>query len=157
MGIIGKATINPFLFYSGKTAGYITWIYLILSLLNFIDYGNHSILKLKYISILIFFLGIIFTLMSLINLGKSTRLGLPTENIQLKTAGIYRISRNPMYIGFNFFTISSILFTLNIIIILLGIFSIIIYHFIILGEEKYLEKKFNKEYLEYKSKVRRYL
>jgi len=30
MDIIGKPTIKPFLFYTGKISGYITWLILIL-------------------------------------------------------------------------------------------------------------------------------
>jgi len=32
MELIGKSTINPLVFYTGKISGYITWIVLILSL-----------------------------------------------------------------------------------------------------------------------------
>ena len=44
-----------------------------------------------------------------------------------------------------------------IIFLLPGLYSIIIYHFIILGEEKFLESRFGKDYIEYKQKVRRYI
>lgn len=157
MNIIGKTTINPIFFYTGKISGYITWVLFILSFLHVFNLVNHSIIFLKYISYSVFIIGLIITTISLINLGKSTRLGLPSENTTLKTNGIYKISRNPMYFGFNCFTLASILLSLNIVIILLGIYSMVIYHFIILGEEKYLENRFKNEYIEYKSKVRRYI
>jgi protein-S-isoprenylcysteine O-methyltransferase Ste14 len=38
-----------------------------------------------------------------------------------------------------------------------GIYSIVVYHLIIIGEEKFLEKAFREAYLEYKKKVRRYI
>jgi len=157
MNIIGKTTINPIIFYTGKISGYISWILFILSLLNIFNFANNSIIFFKYISALLFFIGLVFTVFSIINLGKSTRLGLPTENTTFKTNGFYKISRNPMYFGFNCFTLASMLFTINFVVILLGIYSIIVYHFIILGEEKFLEERFNKEYIEYKNKIRRYI
>lgn len=157
MNIIGKATINPILFYTGKVSGYITWILFILSVLNIINIADNSIIFLKYFSFIIFLAGLVFTIISLINMGKSTRLGLPLENTTLKTNGFYKISRNPMYLGFDCFTLASMFFTLNIVVILLGIYSIVIYHLIILSEEKFLEHRFGKEYSEYKSKIRRYL
>lgn len=150
MNIIGKTTINPVLFYTGKISGYITWILVI-------NITNNSIIFFKYFSFIIFLIGFVFTTTSLINMGKSTRLGLPLENTTFKTNGVYKISRNPMYIGFHCFTLASMSFTLNIVVILLGIYSIAIYHLIILSEEKFLEHRFGKEYLEYKSKIRRYL
>jgi protein-S-isoprenylcysteine O-methyltransferase Ste14 len=84
-------------------------------------------------------------------------LGLPTEKTILKTNGIYRFSRNPMYFGFNLLTIASMLYWININVIILGIYSIIIYHLIILGEEKFLEERFGDEYFSYKKIVRRYI
>jgi protein-S-isoprenylcysteine O-methyltransferase Ste14 len=49
------------------------------------------------------------------------------------------------------------LYWINIIVIILGIYSIITYHLIILGEEKFLEERFGDEYFSYKNKVRRYI
>ena len=98
-----------------------------------------------------------FTIISLINLGKSTRLGTPQESTEFKTNGLYKISRNPMYVGFNMLSLSAILFTHNFIVIFLGVYSIYVYHLIILGEEKFLESRFSEQYLEYKKNVRRYL
>jgi protein-S-isoprenylcysteine O-methyltransferase Ste14 len=157
MNIIGKTTIKPIFFYTGKISSYITWVLFVLSFFNFINWGNHSIIFLKHISYLVFTVGLIVSAISLINLGKSTRLGLPLENTTLRTNGIYKMSRNPMYLGFNCITLASILLTLNIAAILLGIYSMVIYHFIILGEEKFLENRFKNEYLEYKNRTRRYI
>lgn len=111
----------------------------------------------KWTAIVLLFVGAIFTIVSLTNLGKSTSLGIPNENTELKTRGVYKISRNPMYMGFNLFSLSAILFTGNIIVVIFGIYSILVYHLIILGEEEFLEERFTKKYLEYKNKVRRYV
>lgn len=155
MNLIGKTSINPIFFYTGKISGYILWIIFVLSIFNIINI-SYSIIILKYLSYLICFFGIVFTFLSLINLGKSTRLGLPKEKTSLKNNGIYKISRNPMYIGFDLFTISSMLYTLNIYLIFIGLYSIIIYHFIIIGEEQFLENRFGNVYINYKKRVKRY-
>lgn len=157
MKIIGKETIHPIWFYSGKIIGYITWILFVLSFLKQVNIKMISFIWLDYLSYITFFLGFIIIIISLVNLGKSTRLGLPTENTVFKTNGIYRISRNPMYVGFNLFTISSVLLTSNVVILLFGIYSIAIYHLIIKGEETFLEKRFGTEYINYKTRVRRYI
>jgi protein-S-isoprenylcysteine O-methyltransferase Ste14 len=101
--------------------------------------------------------GLLFTVISLVNLGKSTRLGLPSDDTKLKTNGIYKISRNPMYVGFDLITIASIVFTLHWLVIILGIYSLITYHLIIKGEEVFMIKRFSNEYEKYQLKVRRYL
>lgn len=157
MKLIGKTPINPVLFYTAKIAGYITWIIFLITVLQVLDFYAHSIIMLKYASYFLFFSGMLFTIISFIHLGNSTSLGLPSESTSLKFNGIYKISRNPMYLGFNCFTLAAIFLTLNVAVISLGIYSIIVYHFIILGEEKYLEQRFQKEYQEYKNKIRRYL
>lgn len=157
MNIIGKTTIAPIFFFSGKISSYITWVIFVLSFFGVFKVLNYNIEAAKYISYLFLFFGLFFTVLSMINLGDATRLGLPEEKTEFKSKGLYRISRNPMYLGFNFLTIASMLYTLNIIIIIMGLYSMVIYHLIILGEEKFLEGRFGEEYLEYKNKVRRYL
>lgn len=154
MELIGKTSINPFLFYSGKIAGYFTWIAFIFSFFQ----GNfkESLIKTS-LTLVIFFPGLIISFLSIMDLGKSTRLGLPIEKTFLKTNGLYNISRNPMYVGFNLMTIASVIFTLNWIISILGIYSIFIYHKIILAEENFLTSRFGDDYNKYKNKVRRYI
>ncbi|MEP7137121.1 MAG: isoprenylcysteine carboxylmethyltransferase family protein [Chloroflexota bacterium] len=73
-------------------------------------------------------------------------------------SGPYRFSRNPMYIGLtllyaglaSFFQLPWGLLSLPIVIWLITIW-------VIVPEEKYLEQKFDSEYLSYKSRVRRWI
>ncbi len=157
MNIIGTATINPFLFYSGKFSGYISWILLSLCFNGTIHLQIIVSPLATYISIFCIVTGSIFTITSMVNLGKSTRLGLPSETTAFKNNGIYKISRNPMYVGFNLFTIASIAGCANGIVTLMGVYSIIIYHLIIKSEEQFLEQRFGQTYIDYKRKIRRYL
>ena len=155
--ITGKPTIHPALFYSGKIAGYITWGILVahISGMRIQHYSSpHFVQVLAY-----FLLGIgaVFTVSSLIHLGNSTSLGLPAEKTELKTHGLYRISRNPMYVGFNLFTIAAVLLAANYWVDLLALYSLVIYHFIILGEEAFLEERFGEAYSRYCQQTRRYL
>ncbi len=157
MEVFGKATINPFIFYSGKIIGYFTWVGLLLANLHIAFLPRHSFAFNNYISYGLLILGLLIALISLILLGRSTRFGLPTKKTKFKTSGIYKLSRNPMYLGFDLITIASIIYFLTPLIIILGLYSIAVYHFIILGEEKHLETMFGTDYKEYKSKVRRYI
>ncbi len=156
MKIIGKPTIAPILFYSGKICGYITWVFLAGYLLNVIPRSGVQSTFLQSFSIMLLGIGLIIVTLSLVHLGRSTRLGLPTGNTTLKTTGIYRFSRNPMYFGFNLLTIASMLYCVNIVLPIMGIYSMITYHLIILGEEKFLEERFGEEYSSYKKKTGRY-
>ena len=153
--IIGKTTINPLLFYSGKIFGYIAWVLLFISFVSITD--TSQINPRRWYAVIILCLGLFITIISLINLGKSIRLGIPQESTEFKTSGLYKISRNPMYLGFNILSLSAILFTINFIVFILGVYSIYVYHLIILGEEEFLESRFSEQYLEYKKNERRYL
>lgn len=155
MNIIGKSPINPIIFYSGKIAGYAIWIALLMKLIDAHVVGRLNPLKSLALLLILFSLIIIVT--SLVNLGASTRLGLPDENTEFKTDGIYKFSRNPMYLGFNMLSIAAILYLHNPVVLILGLYSIFTYHLIICAEEDFLENRFNVKYQEYKRKVRRYI
>jgi len=103
MDLKGKPTINPILFYSGKISGYITWIILFLLIFNVNLIERISIIYKDYIAFIILLTGLIFVVLSLINLGRSTRLGLPSKNTVFKTNGLYKISRNPVYLGYGIY------------------------------------------------------
>jgi protein-S-isoprenylcysteine O-methyltransferase Ste14 len=61
-----------------------------------------------------------------------------------------------MYLGFDFLTISAMIYTLNIWVVIPGIYSMVVYHLIILSEEKFLKERFGLEYLTYSQYSRRY-
>jgi protein-S-isoprenylcysteine O-methyltransferase Ste14 len=157
MNIIGRAPINPIIFYTGKFTGYAVWGVWVLSATGVADVSMLVIPILQHLSFITFGVGLILVIFSLINLGKSTRLGLPDEDTELQTNGLYRFSRHPMYVGFHLFTISAVLLTLNPYVIIGGVYSFVVYHYIIKAEERFLDQRFAQAYTTYKQKVRRYL
>ena len=77
---------------------------------------------------------------------------------KLITSGIYRYSRNPMYLGLLILVTSTSIFYLNIFTITTPVFFYFwINRFQIKREEIFLTKKFGKEYLLYKTKTRRWI
>ena len=77
---------------------------------------------------------------------------------KLITSGIYKYSRNPMYLGLLMIVISSSIFYLNIYSILTPLFFYLwINRFQIKREEIFLTEKFGKEYLSYKNTTRRWI
>ena len=80
------------------------------------------------------------------------------ETNRLVTSGIFKYSRNPMYLGMLMIIISTSIFYLNIYSILTPfLFVFWINKFQIKREEIFLTEKFGKEYLSYKNKTRRWL
>jgi protein-S-isoprenylcysteine O-methyltransferase Ste14 len=81
---------------------------------------------------------------------------MPTNSLQ--TNGIYNITRNPMYIGLAIVYLGiSCLIGNWWNIILFPLLLLLIQEYMIKREEKYLERRFGQVYLDYKSKVRRWL
>ena len=77
---------------------------------------------------------------------------------KLITSGIYKYSRNPMYLCLLMVVISSSIFFLNVFSITTPfIFYYWINRFQIKREENFLTKKFGKKYLLYKTKTRRWI
>jgi protein-S-isoprenylcysteine O-methyltransferase Ste14 len=156
MEIKGRPTIHPWLFYTGKIAGYLTWLIFYLSAFHFYQLRLFHSRLTDLLTVLILAVSIVFITLSLVFLGKSVRLGLPTVKTEFKTGGIYRISRNPMYIGLHLLTLASMVYTCHPVVIIMGIYSFAVYHYIILGEERFLTERFGDAYGYYRQKVRRY-
>ena len=77
---------------------------------------------------------------------------------KLITSGIYKYSRNPMYLGLLMIVISTSIFYLNIFSITTPFFFYFwINRFQIKREEIFLTEKFGKEYSLYKAKTRRWM
>ena len=76
----------------------------------------------------------------------------------LVTSGIFKYSRNPMYLGILMIVLSTSIFYLNIYSILTPLLFILwINKFQIKREEEFLIEKFGDEYLSYKKKTRRWI
>lgn len=103
-----------------------------------------------YAGLVIYGLGVLLCLISVSNFAK------PAENgINLK--GLYRISRNPMYVAYFIYFLGCVLLTQSLILLAILMVFQISAHWIILSEERWCVKKFGKEYINYMNKVRRYI
>lgn len=111
-------------------------------------------------------LGIIFIVIALIFLIRSLQQFIRSKNTvvtmlpasSLQTNGIYHITRNPMYLG-----LAIVYLGISCLVgnwwnmILFPFLLLLVQQYIIKHEEKYLDRRFGKEYTEYKHKVRRWL
>jgi len=76
----------------------------------------------------------------------------------LVSTGPYRFTRNPMYVGFTLLYVGISLW-LNTLwpLLLLPLVIVVMNWGVIAREERYLERRFGEEYLEYKRRVRRWI
>ena len=76
----------------------------------------------------------------------------------LATGGIYRWTRNPMYLGMALILLAAALgFASAGIVALFPIVILVIDRFVIAREERYLDRLFGAEYEQYRSRVRRWI
>lgn len=76
---------------------------------------------------------------------------------EINTKGLYRISRNPMYIAYFIYFLGCAMMVRSVILICILLVFQVSAHFIILSEERWCIGKFGEEYKDYMSRVRRYL
>jgi protein-S-isoprenylcysteine O-methyltransferase Ste14 len=80
----------------------------------------------------------------------------PTTDII--STGIYRYTRNPMYVGLAMIQVGLAITMSNLwVLALLPLVLVVVYATAIRHEESYLERKFGDTYLDYKRSVRRWI
>ena len=103
-------------------------------------------------------LGDIIFLLSVLCMKDSWRAGIPDKDkTALVTTGIYRFSRNPAFLAFDFMYVGVLLLYFNPVTAVFSAFAVVMLHFQILQEERYLTDVFGEAYLTYKRHVFRYL
>lgn len=160
---MGKPTIQPVFFYTGKFLLFSVWgLFSVLTLFP----GYRAVVPFqiqdeipdvqRLMSAIMLIPANLIIVPAYLSMGMITHIGLPAGKHELKTGGIYRFSRNPMYASFIFLNTAAFLFVPSILLAGVMVYGMVVHHFIILGEEKFLTAEFGKEYLTYKSRVPRY-
>jgi protein-S-isoprenylcysteine O-methyltransferase Ste14 len=114
---------------------------------------------LRYIGLALSFVGFLLGIGAFIEFRKArTTLDPHGSAKQLVTSGIYRFSRNPIYLGFLLMVIGLPLNSgLYWGIVLAPFYVLMMNRLIIQHEESYLARKFGKTFTGYTSRVRRWL
>ena len=118
---------------------------------------HSDVTKIVGVSLFVIALLFLFTSLRMFFNSKNTLILIkPASSLQIN--GIYNISRNPMYVGLAIVYLGVACFIGNWWhLILFPILLLLVQEFIIDREEKYLFRRFGQEYLDYKSKVRRWI
>jgi protein-S-isoprenylcysteine O-methyltransferase Ste14 len=161
---MGKPTIQPFFFYTGKFLLFMVWA-LFAFIALFPQYRSwipftiqDNIPDVQKLMAAVFLIPAnLIIVPAYLSMGLITHIGLPEGKHELRTGGIYQFSRNPMYASFIFLNTATFLFIPSILLLVIMIYGMVVHHFIILGEEKYLETVFKNQYQSYKAQVPRYL
>jgi len=153
--IFNKAALKRAAFYPplvGKEKGAF-WCYQVSTLLFFVclfflKIRTDSILF--YIGLIVFCIGVLFCIVSILNFAKPKESGLNLK-------GLYRVSRHPIYVAYFIYFSGCVLLTCSLLLLIFLIIFQVSAHWIILSEERWCVKEFGQEYIEYMKKVRRYI
>jgi protein-S-isoprenylcysteine O-methyltransferase Ste14 len=154
---LGEFPVRPLSFIIGKLSMGISWGFLFLQAAR----GQLNLfpipVALEYVSAVLLLIGIAFVISAFLHLGSASRFGVSDDSGGLKTAGVYRISRNPMYLGFYLVTLASLMSVSHPVNIGCGLVGIYVHHRIVLAEERFLLKEYGASYEAYSRRVRRYI
>lgn len=102
--------------------------------------------------------GDLLFIISVVTMQDNWRAGIAEhDQTEMVMKGIYSISRNPAFLGFDCVYMGFLLLFFNWPLLVLSVFAMVMLHLQILQEEKYLEETFGAEYTQYKAKTCRYL
>lgn len=102
-------------------------------------------------------IAVVFFALATITMKTSWRVGIPEEKTTLITQGIYSLSRNPAFVGFDLLYLSVCLMFFNIPLVLVSVWAGVMLHLQILQEEEHMQNMFGEEYETYKMHTLRYL
>lgn len=103
--------------------------------------------------------GDVVFVLSVITMKDSWRAGVsPDEKTDLVTTGIYSISRNPAFLGFDLVYIGILMAFFNLTLCGVTLAGVVLFHLQIVNvEEDFLITTFGDDYLQYRRQVNRYL
>jgi protein-S-isoprenylcysteine O-methyltransferase Ste14 len=153
----GEAPIDRKLFYASKYSIVLLWAAAVCQSWGVSVSFIRGPAVVKWFALCLWCSGFLLLFIGRFGLGESFRIGSPKENTRLKVEGLFRFSRNPMYLGVYATVLASVLYTLNPLILLVGAFVVAVHHRIVLAEEDHLRTVFGEAYLGYCRRVRRYL
>ncbi len=152
----GKVGFVKFVEVTMKVAAVLVFVAGLVSIFIGTNYGSVTV---RVMGAAISVVGTFVFIAAVQTMRDSWRAGVSkTDKTELVTKGIYQISRNPAFLGFDLLYIGTLLMFFNWILCILTVFAIIMYHLQIVNvEEEFLLATFGNEYLQYKQKVCRYI
>ena len=155
MSLIGRAPIHPVLFVIAKAALATPHILLAWAAL-YARQGTLAFPRLAPFALAMVVVGLTVVFVAIRHLGDAVRVGLPDEATEFRAGGLYRFSRNPIYAGAFLSMIGSCLLVPTWLNLTSTAIAIVLHHQIVLGEERFLDRRFGQTWRDYRARVRRY-
>lgn len=154
----GKAGFVKFVEVTMKIAAILVFAAELVSIF-LVQQISHGFIAIRVMGAVLSVAGTIVFIAAVLTMRDSWRAGVSkTDKTELITNGIYQMSRNPAFLGFDLLYISILLMFFNWTLCILTVFAVTMYHLqIVYVEEDFLTGTFGEEYLQYKKKVCRYI
>jgi len=102
--------------------------------------------------------GLLTFMLAFLSFGNSWRIGIDRKRPgTLVTEGIFRLTRNPIYLAFDLMFIGVFLVNGTWFFMVFGFLAVIACHFQILREEEFLRRQYGDEFEAYRNRTARYL
>ena len=152
----GKEGITKFIEIALKISSYVIILTEVISILFYVGSVNNVI---RIIGLVLLGLGVIVFTVSVLQMKDNWRAGVQREEkTELVTTGIYSVSRNPAFLGFDLMYIGILITFFNWILCVVTCVVMLLFHLQIVNvEEDFLLEAFGDEYIKYRKKVCRYL
>lgn len=120
--------------------------------------GNNMSMAFRFAGMAAAVIGTVIFIAAMWTMQDSWRVGIAEEDsTALVTKGIYHISRNPAFLGFDLVYIGMCISFFNLILFLVSLLGILMMHMQILEEEKFLTRVYGEAYRVYQQQTGRYL
>lgn len=155
---IGKGKVG-FVKFVEITMKVFTYLVPAVEIVSIILNTSFFAVPVRIVGVLVAVVGVAVFIISVLTMRDSWRAGVSkTDKTELVTKGIYKISRNPAFLGFDLMYLGILLMFFNLVLFEVSLFAMLIFHLQIVNvEEEFLLEAFGNEYLRYKKKVCRYI
>jgi protein-S-isoprenylcysteine O-methyltransferase Ste14 len=170
-----KTGVNPYVFkntdsahdFLGKVLAPVTSLIYIVALINLIypnvlqylaTFSWLEISSLKYSGFALIHIALLWIIVAQVQMSYSWRIGIDhSSKTELKTNGLFSVSRNPVFLGMLITLVGIFLILPNSITLLVVVVSTMLFQVQVRLEEEYLYKTHSEMYIEYCRKVNRWL
>lgn len=155
---IGKGKVG-FVKFVEITMKVFTYLVPAVEIVSIILNTSFFAVPVRIVGVLVAVVGVAVFIISVLTMRDSWRARVSkTDKTELVTKGIYKISRNPAFLGFDLMYLGILLMFFNLVLFEVSLFAMLMFHLQIVNvEEEFLLEAFGDEYLRYKKKVCRYI
>ncbi len=133
----------------------VSFLLLIILVIILFTSGKH-IIDNNVFAIVMQVLSLIIFIISKKSMANNWATNITNNQNNLTTNGIFKISRNPVYVSYHLLFLSMLFYSWELFFPLYVLFAII-FHLLILEEESYLKARFGNQYIDYCNNTRRYI